>query len=59
MFNSTDYPYFTAHAPSIPLLVMNGSSEAFAFAAPYTDTFYFVFVNYFGISTESTSTSTS
>jgi hypothetical protein len=49
VFNSTDYPYFTAHAPSIPLLVMNGSSEAFAFAAPYTDTFYFVFVNSFGI----------
>jgi hypothetical protein len=51
VFNSTDFPDFAAHAPSIPLLEQNGSDQAFAFAAPYTDTFYFVFVNTFAPST--------
>jgi hypothetical protein len=51
VFNSTDYPYFAAHAASTPLLVLNGSAEPFAFAAPYTDTFYFVFVNGFAPTT--------
>jgi len=51
VFNSTDFPDFAAHAPAIPLLVINGSAEPFAFAAPYTDTYYFVFVNSFAPST--------
>lgn len=51
VYNSTDFPDFAAHAPAIPLLVQNGSSQTFAFAAPYTDTFYFVFVNTFAPST--------
>ncbi|HEV8049734.1 MAG TPA: hypothetical protein VGP88_03980 [Thermoplasmata archaeon] len=51
VFNSTDFPDFAAHASAIPLLVINGSAEPFAFAAPYTDTYYFVLVNSFAPST--------
>jgi hypothetical protein len=51
VFNSTDFPAFAAHAAATPLLTLNGSAEPFAFAAPYTDTYYFVLVNSFAPST--------
>lgn len=52
IYNSTDFTYYTSHAPAQPLLTQNGSSGKIVFAAPYTDTFYFVFSNQYAPSTQ-------
>jgi len=51
VFNSTGFSAFVLHAPAAPLALQNTSSSRIIFAAPYTDTFYLVFVNPFAPST--------
>lgn len=51
VFNSTSFAAFATHGAAQPIVVQNGSSSRIIFAAPYTDTFYLVFVNSFAPST--------
>jgi hypothetical protein len=52
VYNSTDFTFYTAHVGAQPLLEQNGSTGRIVFSAPYTDTFYFVFVNPFAPTTQ-------
>ncbi|MCI4362028.1 MAG: hypothetical protein L3J77_02395 [Thermoplasmata archaeon] len=51
VFNSTSFAAFATHSAAQPILIVNSSSTRIVFAAPYTDTFYLVFVNNFAPST--------
>ncbi|HKV90170.1 MAG TPA: hypothetical protein VJQ43_03120 [Thermoplasmata archaeon] len=51
VFNSTGFSHFALHADERPMVVQNGSAGRIVFAAPYTDSFYFVFVNGFAPTT--------
>jgi hypothetical protein len=51
VFNSTSFAAFSTHSAAQPILVQNSSSSRIVFAAPYTDTFYLVFVNSFAPAT--------
>lgn len=51
VYNSTGFSNFVLHLGSQPIVVQNGSEGRIIFAAPYTDTFYLVFVNPFAPTT--------
>lgn len=51
VFNSTSFAAFSTHGPAQPIVVQNASASRIVFAAPYTDTFYLVFVNSYAPST--------
>lgn len=51
VFNSTGFTAFATHQSVRPMYIQNGTTSRIIFAAPYTDTFYLVFVNSFAPST--------
>jgi hypothetical protein len=51
VFNASGFQAFAGHSPARPILVQNSTTSRIVFAAPYTDTFYLVFVNPFAPST--------